>query len=79
MHLLNQLFKNGTLKSFQELREQYAIPNMSFFRCLQIRHALGEQSRERALEWSKIPLLQKAINAKTLKGLISGLYPHIYI
>lgn len=54
------------------------IPNKSFFRYLQIRHALGEQFRERTLEWSKISLLQKVINATTSKGLISSLYPHIY-
>lgn len=40
--LINQLCKEGTLKPFQELREQYAISNKSFFRYLQVRHALGK-------------------------------------
>lgn len=50
----------------QELREQYTILNKSFFRYPQVRHALAEQFRENALEWCKIPMLQKVINATTL-------------
>lgn len=68
----------SALKFFQDLSEQYTIPKKYFFRYLQIRHALAEKFRERTLEWSKMPLLQKPNNAKTLKGLIYKVYPCIH-
>lgn len=55
---LAKMFRTGSLKSFQELREEYAVPNRSFYRYLQIRHALNAQFKEEALEWSEMSLLQ---------------------
>lgn len=72
-----QLYVAGSLKTYQDLRAQYSLQNKSFFRYLQVRHALGEQFRGKTLKWSKIPELQKVINSETGKGLISKIYSHI--
>lgn len=64
-----QSYEGNILKSFAELRQEYGIPNKTFYSYLQIRHALGNQFRDHTLEWSKIPLLQKIIKADTTKGL----------
>lgn len=37
--LITQLYQEGILKTFQELREQFALPNKQ----VQVRHALEEQ------------------------------------
>lgn len=77
LRYFSQLFQEGNLKTFQELRAQYALPNKSFFRYLQVRHALVVQFRGKTLEWSAIPILQKLINGDSTKGLISNIYPYI--
>lgn len=38
---LTHIYEDRTLKSFQDLREEYDILNQSFSKYLQIRHALG--------------------------------------
>lgn len=50
LNVIVQLYQDGSLKSFQELKDQYAIPNKSFYRYLQIRHASTEKFRGRILE-----------------------------
>lgn len=55
----------------------YGISNHSFYRYLQIRHALSIQFKTHAIEWSKVPLLQRVIKTGTSKGLISELFAQI--
>lgn len=67
---LAQLYKAGRLKSFQDLVEEYAISNRSFYRYLQIRHALEAQFGGEAPVWCEMTSLRKLINASSTKGLI---------
>ena len=46
---LHQLLKDGRLKSFQQLREEFKFPNTDFFRYLQLRDFLTKHK-----EWDKI-------------------------
>lgn len=46
IHYLNHLISDGELKSFNNLQEEFALPNNMFFRYLQIRHALSAQFPE---------------------------------
>lgn len=41
--LVGTIVRAGKLKSFQEIREEYAVPNQSFYRYLQVKHALDTQ------------------------------------
>lgn len=54
--------------------EEYAIPNRSFYRYLQIRHALDAQFSGKEPEWCEKPSLRKLVNASTSKGLVSDMY-----
>lgn len=74
IHYLVQLHRAGRLKSFKEIREEYAVPNKSFYRHLQVRHALDAQFREEVPEWSEMSSLRKVVNARTSKELISDMY-----
>lgn len=74
---LVQLYVGSTLKSFAELRREYGIPNHSFYRYLQIRHALNAQFKTQVVEWNRAPLLHKLAQSGTAKGLISELYAQI--
>lgn len=74
IHCLIQLYKAGRLKSFQELVVEYAISNRSFYRYLQIRHALKAQFGGKAPVWCEMSSLRKLINAASTKGLISDIY-----
>lgn len=74
---LIQLYEGDTLKSFEDLRQDYGIPNQIFYSYLQIRHSLGEQFSAQPLAWSKISLLQKIIKSDTTKGLIAEIYAQL--
>lgn len=54
--------------------EEYAIPNRSFYRYLQIRHALEAQFSGKEPVWCEMFCLRKLVNASSTKGLISDLY-----
>lgn len=73
---IGRLDGNYTLKTFAELRE-YGIPNHTFYRYLQIRHALNAQFKIQAVEWSRAPLLQRVVKSGMTKGLILDLYAQI--
>lgn len=77
INCLAQTYEYMTLKSFQELRKEYAIPNQSFYRYLKDRHALRMQFKEKTLGWNEIPLLLEVVSASSSKGLISDLYVNI--
>lgn len=74
---LAKLYKDTILKSFQELREEYGVSRQSFYKYLQIRHALKKQFKERPLERSEIAILRKVVDACLSKGLISKMYGNI--
>lgn len=74
---LIQLYRETTLKSFQELREEYGIARQSFYKYLQIRHALNKQFRVKLLEFSGITVLRKVVDANLTRGLISEIYENI--
>lgn len=74
IYKLVQLFDGNTLKSFTELRQEYGIPNETFYCYLQIRHALDRQFRNCPLEWCKTLLLNKIVRTSSTKGLISAIY-----
>lgn len=46
---LSQAVANGTVKSFQTLKDNFVLPNHMFFRYLQLRHALNTQFRDSIL------------------------------
>ncbi|PIO12292.1 hypothetical protein AB205_0045360 [Aquarana catesbeiana] len=71
IHCLAQLYRAGRLKSFQEIREEYAVPNRLFFSYLQVRHALEVQFRGKVIEWSEMPLLRKLIKWEEDVGTIT--------
>lgn len=72
-----QLYEGSTLKLFTDLRREFNISKKSFYKYLQIRHALQVQFKTQVIEWSKIPTLQKIINLGTTKGLISEIYSQL--
>lgn len=77
IHRLRQMYRAGRMKLFQELREEFAVPNRLFFGYLQVRHALEAQFKGKEIEWSEMPLLRKLVNSKGSRGLISEIYRSI--
>lgn len=71
---LSQLYRLGVFKSFLELREDYGISYKSFFKYLQVRHALRIQFKEKPPEWCEANFLWKIIDANVSRGLISFIY-----
>lgn len=67
----------GVFKLFLEFKEEYDIPNQSFFKYLQVRDALGTQFKERPVEWSEVTILRKIVYTNTSKGVISFIYDSI--
>lgn len=74
IHCLAQLYRAGRFKSFQEIVEEYAVPNRLFYSYLQVRHALDAQFRGKEPEWREMSLLRKLVNTSISKGLISDMY-----
>lgn len=74
---LAQLYGGSTLKSFAELRGEYDIPNHSFYRYLQIRHALNAHFKTQTVEWCKAPLIQQIVKSGSSKGLLSKIYKQL--
>lgn len=71
---MTQLYEGNVVKTFSELRREYNIPYHTFYRYLQIRHALEAQFKTQVLIWSKTLLFQKIFKMHTTKGLISKIY-----
>lgn len=68
-NLIQLLYKLRGEKSMEKSTNisgwlQYAVPNKSFFRYLQVKHALEVQFRGATLEWSTIPVLQNIIKSR---------------
>lgn len=74
---LIQIYEGDTLKSFEELKYEYGMPNRVFYTYLQIRHALSKQFDRQPPIWCRIPLLQTIIKSESSKGLISEIYTQL--
>lgn len=57
--------------------EEYDIPNHSFYKYLQIRHALNTQFEKQGPIWSNSPIYQKIGRSGGSGGFIAKIYPYI--
>ena len=74
--VVDQLFEGGVLKSFEQLKEKYELPNQDFYRYLQIRHYLHtHQEREKLcappskIEHFFISAIEGTVKAKFISHL----------
>lgn len=74
---LVQLYNGSTLKTFSSLKEEFDVPNHSYYNYLQIRHALRAQFGEPGPSWSLSPILQRLCSSDGSGGFIAEMYPHI--
>ena len=74
---LRQLYKGDSCRKFQDLREEFNIPQHSFFTYLQVGHALEAQFRTQTLVWNETPLFQNLVKVGPTKGPISEIYRQI--
>uniref|UniRef100_A0A803J788 Reverse transcriptase domain-containing protein n=1 Tax=Xenopus tropicalis TaxID=8364 RepID=A0A803J788_XENTR len=70
---LGQVLDHNTIKSFEQLKQEYNLPNHYLFRYLQLRHALSTQYPAGYPTLEIQPYLT-AIQAGYTKGMISKLY-----
>ena len=74
---LLHLYKGDTIKTFSDLRLEFNIPNNTFFKYLQIRHAIQTQFKSLPLIRAKTPVINKLAKKISTKGLISELYNNL--
>lgn len=74
---LVQLYEGRMLKTFTTLREEYDIPKHTFYKYLQIRHALNAQFGEQGPVWCNTNIYQRIFNPSRIGGFISEIYPYI--
>ncbi len=69
-----QVLKEGTLKSFSELKSEFDIDNKDFYKYLQLRHLINNLLAKGhiSLELSKLEIILE--NTLILKGKISEIY-----
>lgn len=68
------LFSEGTLKSFQQIVEQYKVPKSNFYKYLQLRHFLKPKIDKEELRTETTEIEDLLLNPICLKGLISRAY-----
>ncbi len=68
------LFSEGTLKSFQQIVEQYKVPKSNFYKYLQLRHFLKPKLDKEELRTETTEIEDLLLNPISLKGLISRAY-----
>lgn len=73
---LKQLYSSNYLVSFTLLQEQYKIPRQSFYKYLQLHHALDAQWGPTRSPISSYPLIG-IIRSQGPGGLISSIYSHL--
>lgn len=56
---LDQLYNGSSLKTFTALKEDFDIPNSSYYSYLQIKHALKAQFGEQGPVWSTSPTYER--------------------
>lgn len=71
---LGDIFNESGLRSFQDVRDTYALPPSSFFFYLQLRHALNAHSIPLKQALSIHPLYKLIITQRVNSGLVSKLY-----
>lgn len=73
---LSQVVANGTVKSFQTLKDNFALPNHMLFRYLQLQHALNSQFGD-SIPAFKILLLVDIVLGRDPKRLLSQIYTYL--
>lgn len=71
---LAQLYNGSILKTFSSLKEEYDIPNHSFYKYLHIRHALNTQFGRQGPIWSNSPIYQRIGRSGGSSGFIAETY-----
>lgn len=74
IHQLQNLFQEGSLKSFADLRSEFDIPNQDFYKYLQLRHCITTLERSGRISFSLSVIEDIMVNSTTLKGRISVIY-----
>lgn len=67
------LFTGSTLKSFQEISNQYNIPQSNFFKYLQLRHFIKSLFDKGKLRF-ELAAIEQIVTSSFSKGLISKIY-----
>lgn len=73
---LSQVIVNGTITSFQALKDGFDLPNHMFFRYLQLRHALNSQFRDSVPSLDSLYLVDPVMGQDPKKR-ISTFYNHL--
>ena len=68
------MYEGDLIKTFSKLRSEFNIPNKTFFKYLQVRHALQTQFKIHPMVRTHTPELLKMIQTNITKGQISVLY-----
>lgn len=76
LRCLHQVFSKGDLKSFEQLRHDFKLPQTNFYRYLQLRHLLTtHQEYEKVKNPSQIEVvLQEIQSSHNTKRVISKVY-----
>lgn len=74
IQLVHMFHKNWKLKTFQELREEFNLPNSDFLKYMQIQSILRSLKKEDKLHLELTELEKNLTTPSTIKGQISKLY-----
>lgn len=68
------LFEEGSLKSFADLRSEFDIPNQDFYKYLQLRHYITTLEKAGQMSFTLSTIEEIIVNSTKLKGKISVIY-----
>lgn len=68
------LLSEGTIKSFQQIVDQYNVPKSNFYKYLQLRHFLKPKLDKGELRSKTTEIEYLLLNSACLKGLITRIY-----
>lgn len=74
---LSQLYNQNTLKTFGSLKEEFGIPDHSYYSYQQIKHALSRQFGGQGPVWNRSIIFQKLDMQGGHGGSIAEMYPDI--
>ncbi|XP_044161200.1 uncharacterized protein LOC122946001 isoform X1 [Bufo gargarizans] len=74
--VLGDLYSSNVFNSFEQLKERHDLPRTSFFKYLQVRHAMSTHFGNTVVSISDYPLIG-VIRSQGPKGFISALYTHL--
>lgn len=72
--LVSQLFLNDVFKSFQQLEEEFHLPQNCFYQYLQLRHAIHAQHTQTPLTHYRQLVLNTILKARVRMGNVSYVY-----